>query len=112
MTGARLPPADDVKVEEGGDSATSATAGTALLPIAIPESQGHAEINGEADGNRIPVLDEAEQDATPNNGEDAEMTASTSPGGSSLVLTAGTTLRDSNFDLSSTEGTRGVFALR
>ena len=105
MTGAPLPPEDDVKVEEGGDSATSAAAGTAVLPIALPESQSHIEINGEADGNRIPVLDEAEQDATPSNGEDAEMTASTSPGGRSLVPTAGTTLADSNVDLSSVEGT-------
>ena len=40
------------------------------------------------------------------------MTASTSPGESSIVPTAGTTLADSNFDLSSVEGTRGLLALR
>ena len=107
MTGAPLPPEDDIKVEEGGDSATSATTATALLPVAIHESQGHTEVNGEADGSRTPVVDEAEQGATSSNGGDAEMTASTSPGESSIVPTAGTTLADSNFDLSSVEGTRG-----
>ena len=53
MTGAPLPPEDDIKVEEGCESATSAAAGTALIQIAIPESQSHIEINGEADGNRL-----------------------------------------------------------
>lgn len=112
MTGAPLPPEDDNTVEEGVDSATSATTATALLPVAISESQGRTEDNGEADGNRTPVLDEAEQGATSSNEGDAEMTASTSPGESSLVPTAGTTVADSNVDLSSVEGTRGLLALR
>ena len=112
MTGAPLLPEDDSTAEEGDDSATSATTATALLPVAISESQGHAEVNADIDGNRIRVLDDTEQGAASSNGGDAEMTASTSLGESNLVPTAGTTLADSNFDLSSAEGTRGLLALR
>ena len=112
MTGAPLPPEEDITVKEDDDGVTPSAAVTASQPVATSELQDSVEAIEEVDENHTPVLDEFEGAAVSDTVEDAVMTASTSTGETSVVPTTVNTLGDSNFDLNSAVRMQDVLALK
>ena len=112
MTGAPLPPEEDITVKEDDDGVTPSAAVTASQPVATSELQDSVEAIEEVDENHTPVLDEFEGAAVSDTVEDAVMTASTSTGETNVVPTTVNTLGDSNFDLNSAVRMQDVLALK